>query len=142
MPNASLHHIGFVVGSAEESVTRFCSSLGAKTVSEVFDDPLQQAKVVFMNPDSSDGVKIELVAPMGPSSPVAAFVQKGGGLHHLCYEVDDLDAELQDARKRKLVLLRPPKPAVAFGGRRIAWVITPERLLIEYLERAAAPGTT
>lgn len=135
MPNATLHHIGYVVASAEDSITRFCGSLAAKAVSEIFDDPLQQARVVFIDPDSSDGVKIELVAPMGPSSPVAAFVQKGGGLHHVCYEVDDLDAELQDSRRRKLVLLRPPKPAVAFDGRRIAWVITPEKLLIEYLER-------
>ncbi len=135
MPNSTLHHVGFVVASAEDSIAPFRNSLAAKSVSEVFNDPLQHASVVFLEPDSSDGVKIELVAPLGPSSPVSAFVKKGGGLHHLCYEVDDLDSELQKARARKQVLIRPPKPAVAFGGRRIAWVVTSEKLLIEYLER-------
>jgi len=135
MPEASLHHIGFVVESAEASVSRFSTSLAASAVSEIVEDPLQQARVVFLTPPSSDGVKIELVAPTGPSSPVAAFAQKGGGLHHVCYEVDNLDFELQNLRDRKLVLLRPPKTAAAFGGRRIAWVVTREKLLIEYLER-------
>lgn len=136
MPNPTLHHIGVVVMSAEDSVSRFCHSLAARAVSQVIEDPLQKAKVVFLEPSSLDAVKIELVAPTEPSSPVSLFAEKGGGLHHLCYEVDDLDAELQNLRERKLILLRPPKTAVAFGGRRIAWVITPEKLLIEYLERS------
>jgi hypothetical protein len=38
-------------------------------------------------------------------------------------------------KRRKAVVIRPPKPAVAFGGRRIAWMVTRERLVIEYLER-------
>ena len=136
MPNPTLHHIGVVVTSAEDSVSRFCNSLAARAVSQVIEDPIQKAKVVFLEPASSDAVKIELVAPTEPSSPVSLFAEKGGGLHHLCYEVDDLDAELKNLRERKLILLRPPKTAVAFNGRRIAWVITPEKLLIEYLERS------
>jgi methylmalonyl-CoA/ethylmalonyl-CoA epimerase len=75
------------------------------------------------------------VEPTDPSSPAARFLGKGGGLQHLCYEVDDIEAEVAQARSRGLAVLRPPKPAVAFNGRRIAWVLTSQKLLVEYLER-------
>jgi methylmalonyl-CoA/ethylmalonyl-CoA epimerase len=53
----------------------------------------------------------------------------------MCYQVDDLEAHIADMKLRKAVLIRPPKPAVAFGSRRIAWMVTRERLVVEYLER-------
>ena len=79
---------------------------------------------------------VELVSPTAESSPVSAFLARGGGFHHICYEVDDLEAALYEARSRKALILRQPKPAVAFSGRRIAWIITPEKFLIEFLERS------
>lgn len=131
-----LHHIGYIVASVEESLPRFLASTGAVQVSEVFEDPLQKASVVFLAPPDSSGVLLELVAPTGLASPVAAAAARGGGLHHLCYEVSDLDAHLTAMRSRKAVLIRPAKPAVAFGGRRIAWMITPEKMVLEFLEAA------
>jgi methylmalonyl-CoA/ethylmalonyl-CoA epimerase len=66
---------------------------------------------------------------------VARFLQeRGGGMHHLCYEVADLEAELAAFRSRGAMIASRPKPAVAFGGRRIAWVITAEKFLVELLE--------
>lgn len=131
-----LHHIGYIVASVEESLPRFLASAGAVQVSEIFEDPLQKARVVFLAPPDSSGVLLELVAPTEPASPVSAAAARGGGLHHLCYEVGDLDAHLAAMRSRKAVLIRPAKPAVAFGGRRIAWMITPEKLVLEFLEAA------
>jgi catechol 2,3-dioxygenase-like lactoylglutathione lyase family enzyme len=77
---------------------------------------------------------IELVEPAGESSPVARFAQRGGGLHHLCYEVESLEEQLEQIRAAGAILVRPPLPAIAFNTRRICWVFTRERLLLEYLE--------
>lgn len=63
------------------------------------------------------------------------FLKKGGGLHHLCYETANLDRQLESARACGGLVTRMPLPAIAFGGRRIAWVYTRNKLLIEYLER-------
>ena len=60
--------------------------------------------------------------------------KKGGGLHHLCYEVEDCEKALAAMRQRSAMIVRRPQPAVAFAGRRIAWMLTAEKLLIELLE--------
>jgi len=129
-----LHHIGFVVSSIEAAMPSFVRSMLAEWDGRSFDDPLQKAKVTFLTTRAGDA-QIELVEPLGEDSPVRRFLEeKGGGLHHLCYEVNDLEQELSDFRSRGAVIAKRPKPAVAFGGRRIAWVITAEKLLVELLE--------
>jgi catechol 2,3-dioxygenase-like lactoylglutathione lyase family enzyme len=76
-----------------------------------------------------------LVQPLGESSPVFRFLRdKGAGLHHVCYEVDNIEEYLAKMRLQGAVIAKRPKPATAFGGRRIAWVITSERFVIELLE--------
>jgi len=134
----SLHHTGYVVASIEQARAGFLAWLGpAATCTETIEDPIQRVKVAFLISGTAGQPQIELVEPAGPGSPVRKFLEAGGGLHHLCYEVDDLEAELARSRKLGAVLIRNPRPAVAFAGRRIAWILTPERLLVEYLERQA-----
>jgi len=133
-----LHHIGFVVSSIEQAMPGFVRSMMAEWSGRSFEDPLQKAKVAFLTTRAGDA-QIELVEPLGDDSPVQRFLQQaGGGLHHLCYEVADLEQELADFRSRGAVIAKRPKPAVAFGGRRIAWVITGEKLLVELLEQASS----
>jgi methylmalonyl-CoA/ethylmalonyl-CoA epimerase len=55
----------------------------------------------------------------------------------VCYEVDDLRESLAHARTQRCVVISDPVEAVAFQGRRIAWLFTPTRQLTELLERAA-----
>ena len=113
----------------------FLRSLGGSWDSQIFHDPIQRVKVAFLRPGVGPEVQIELVEPVGENSPVRRFLETSkGGMHHLCYEVADLEESVRVMRANGSLLVRPPKPAVAFAGRRIAWVLTAERLLIEYLE--------
>lgn len=131
-----LHHVGFVVASISNDVECFRDSMGADWNKEIFHDPLQKAKVTFLRTPSPSDALIELVEPAGEGSPVLHFLQKGGGLHHLCYEVDDLDAHLTTMRLKGAVVVRRALPAIAFHNRRIAWVLTGQKLLVEFLERS------
>jgi methylmalonyl-CoA/ethylmalonyl-CoA epimerase len=132
---AGLHHVGYVVASIAELGKDFARSIGAHWDGEVIHDPLQEAAVTFMRCGGPDTPAIELVEPAGENSPLRKFVTKGGGLHHVCYEVDSLDAQLEQSRAAGCLVVKNPLPAVAFGGRRIAWVYTRQKLLVEYLER-------
>lgn len=136
------HHIGFVVPSIEEAAGQMCESIAADWDRRIIHDPMQHAKVAFLHSRVAGNPVVELVEPAGEESPVSRFLKRGGGLHHLCYEVDRLETTLDVCRSRGELLARRPMPAVAFGGRRIAWVYTQQKLLVEYLEKglpAASP---
>lgn len=136
---SSLHHVGFVVPAIADSVKGFVISLAASWDGCVYEDPHQKVKVTFLATRPGEAL-IELVEPVGEDSPVARFLkEKGSGLHHICYEVDQLERELTEMKARGAVIARRPKPAIAFQGRRIAWVLTAEKLLVELLERRCQP---
>ena len=141
-----LHHLGFVLASIRKSAEEFAHSLCASWDGEIIFDPLQKVHVTFLRGAHDHDALIELVEPAGPDSPVSRFLARKGGLHHVCYEVEDLEAQLAFCKSAGSSLVRKPVPAVAFGGRRIAWVLTKSRLLVEYLEshssmdKAKQPG--
>src|SRR6266496_442702 len=116
----TLHHVGYVVASISKCIERFARPLAATWDGSITHDPLQKVFVAFVYPGSDAEPAIELVEPAREDSPVTKFLQRGGGLHHLCYEVDSLESELEFVRSTGAVLVKPPLPAVAFGGRRIA----------------------
>src|SRR5215469_13650717 len=124
-----LHHIGFVVASIQESAEPFAQSVGASWDGKIIFDPVQKVNVSFFQSKNAADPLIELVEPGGPKSPVSSFLERGGGLHHLCYEVEDLDAHLAFSKSVGTIIIRPPVPAVAFGGRRIAWGVSRKKLL-------------
>lgn len=138
----NFHHVGFVVPDIASAVDGFVRSLGATWDGFVYEDPNQKVKVTFLITRPGDP-RIELVEPVGEDSPVLRFLrEKGTGLHHVCYEVEDLEQSMAGMKTRGAMIARRPKPAVAFQGRRIAWMLTQEKLLVELLEMRAGglPG--
>ena len=129
-----LHHVGFVVAAIHESIQGFVRSLAAHWDEKIFHDPLQKVRVTFLQTQNPSDAQVELIEPAADDSPILSFLQKGGGLHHLCYEVANLDSELDEMRSRGLVVVRKPLPAIAFENRRIAWLSTKQKLLLEFLE--------
>ena len=109
-----LHHIGFVVASIEDAMPGFVRSMMAEWDGQSFEDPLQKAKVAFLATRVGDAL-LELVEPLSEDSPVQRFLQeKGGGLHHVCYEVVDLEQELTDFRGRGAVIAQPSQAGGSF----------------------------
>ena len=133
--NGILHHLGFVVSSISATAEDFAFSVSARWDGEIIHDPQQRVRVAFFVPANPQNPVFELVEPASEASPVNNFLKKGGGLHHVCYEVDDLESGLRDARSVGFAVASDPTPAVAFGGRRIAWICSKKRLLVELLER-------
>ncbi|HTV56748.1 MAG TPA: VOC family protein [Terriglobia bacterium] len=129
-----LHHVGFVVQSIAASAEGFSRSIAGAWDGRIIQDPLQGARVTFLRGPIPADALVELIEPVDEASPVSKFLKRGGGLHHLCYEVGNLETQLQYIRSTGSLVVRPPVPAVAFGGRRIAWVYTKAKLLLEYLE--------
>lgn len=125
-----LHHIGFVVPLMESALQRF-SLEGAQVLIGSTADPLQGVYCALLR--CADGTDIELVAPIDPaSSPVGARLQRGGGLDHICYRVDDLAARLAAERSYGAIVVRPPTFAITFGAT-VAFVQRRSGLLVELM---------
>jgi methylmalonyl-CoA/ethylmalonyl-CoA epimerase len=133
-PVGSLHHVGFVVASISDCAPQFAATLDSEWDGAIILDPLQSARVSFLHSRIPGNPLFELVEPAGSGSPVGKILERGGGLHHMCYEVRSLEDQLEQSRKNGALVIREPAPAVAFAGRRIAWVFTKAKLLLEYLE--------
>lgn len=85
-----LNHVAIVVPSLAQAAEQYRTLLGAE-VSAPQDLPEHGVTTVFVNLPNS---KIELLHPLGSGSPIAKFLQSNpnGGMHHLCYEVEDIFA--------------------------------------------------
>ncbi len=120
----------------ESALASYTGIFGYKLQSGPYDDPIQKVSVCFLSRGLSGEPLVELVAPLNGGSPVTGVLKRGGGAYHWCYETQDLDRALGEAVEAKFVLISGPAPAVAFGGRRIAWVYAPTLQLLELLEEA------
>ncbi|MEJ2138254.1 MAG: methylmalonyl-CoA epimerase [Gammaproteobacteria bacterium] len=85
-----LNHVAIVVPNLDTATATYRDTLGAK-VSAPMDLPEHGVTTVFVELPNT---KIELLLPLGDSSPIARFLEKNpaGGMHHVCYEVDDIIA--------------------------------------------------
>jgi methylmalonyl-CoA/ethylmalonyl-CoA epimerase len=127
----SFHHLGI----ASKSILVDIASLthqGYQVVSELIEDPLQGVRVQFME---GGGPRIELVTPLNPSSPgpLAAIFASNIKIYHWAFEVPDIDIEIARLREARCRLISPCKPAVAFDGRSIAFLIQPNSMLLELI---------
>ena len=130
------HHIGYATANIDRFVEEFFRPVFAPlAISDKVSDPIQRVTVCFARMQG-DAV-IELVEPYGENSPVDSIIGSSrGGVYHLCYEVDDLDHELTRCRKKRCMPVGKPVPAAAFGGRRVVFLLTPQRDLIVLVEKA------
>lgn len=128
-------HLGVAVPSLDKALPVYEKLFGYRLVSGPFDDPIQRVSVCFLSRDAPGEISIELVAPLGAESPVHRTLTKGGNsAYHTCYGTDDLDSALAFMAGNGCIVVSKPVPAVAFDNRRIAWLFTPTRQLIELVE--------
>lgn len=125
-----IHHVGMLVADVAAGQALIEKFLHAERQSEPIDDPLQSATVQFF---SAGGVTIELIAPLGEKSHLRNVLSRAGEhLAHLCYETPDLDGEIARMRQAGALLISR-KPAVAFGGRQVAFLFLPNKMVVELL---------
>jgi lactoylglutathione lyase/methylmalonyl-CoA/ethylmalonyl-CoA epimerase len=113
-----LEHIGIAVKSIEERLKIWRDVLGFH-VEMVKDVPQQKVKVAVVD---VGGLKIELLESLEEKSTISTFIEKRGeGVHHLCFEVDDIERVLEEMKKRGIKLIDDVPKAGAYAEK-IAFV--------------------
>jgi methylmalonyl-CoA/ethylmalonyl-CoA epimerase len=129
-----LHHVGVAVRTIEESRPFYINALGYRERTPVIHDPVQTAYVQFFSIPGADHY-IELVAPDSATSKLREASRKGLPLNHLCYSCANIANSVAYLKESGCFIIQGPVPAVAFDGRLIAWLMTPDSLLTELVER-------
>jgi methylmalonyl-CoA/ethylmalonyl-CoA epimerase len=123
------HHIGVVCRNLEREL-RELAALGYSPESEPFVDPLQGIRGCFV---TGPGPRLELLTPSGDSSPLSAWLDKGVKMYHQAFEVEHLAEGISTLTVGGGILVSPPKQAVAFNSREVAFVMLPNMLLVELI---------
>lgn len=139
-----LDHIGFVVeniGKFKELFSTVDIDVGTKAIV----NPLQKVSASFVNVGEKDDIYIELLEPVSDDSPISKFLQnRGGGLHHLCFEVDDIEKTAQELNAKGFRMVVPPEDCTAYDinlsrncrdSTKIAFFIISKGVLIELIEK-------
>lgn len=105
-----LNHVAIAVPDLAAAMVLYRDTLGAD-VSAPVDIPEHGVTVVFVNLPNT---KIELLHPLGEKSPIAGFLEKNatGGIHHICYEVDDIIAARDHLKAQGARVLGDGEPRI------------------------------
>jgi methylmalonyl-CoA/ethylmalonyl-CoA epimerase len=132
-PDFTFHHLG--LACRDLSLERGgWERLGYRSEGQPFIDPLQKVQGVFL---VGAGPRLELLAPSEAGSPVEGYLARGSKLYHQGFEAADFEGALERLQGLGARITTPPAPAVAFGGRRISFLMTPTLNLIEIIEAKA-----
>jgi methylmalonyl-CoA/ethylmalonyl-CoA epimerase len=126
-------HIGVFVQDIASGDAALNAIIPIARRSEIFTDPVIKVQVQFLYDES--GICYELVAPFGEGNPVDGVLKtRRNILNHVAYRTPDLDATLQDLNSKGSFPINRPTPAVAFGGKRVVFLLTPLNFIIELIE--------
>ena len=127
------HHIGYMVADMDAARDEF-TALGFRQDGAEVHDALREVRIAFMR---MGGVLIELVCPASPGSPVAPLQKKlKNAPYHMCFRADDLESAQRELFARGYVPVRPPEPAAAFDGARVAFYMHGGIGMVEVLEKS------
>ena len=114
-----INHIAVAVRSIEEGAEVLCRLLGYQKQTRPVTNTRQKVNVLFLSKPGS--LDIKLIEPSDADSPLWPFIKKGGGLHHICFKVDDVTAACDALAGKGARVLAPPAPGEAFDDNLIAF---------------------
>ena len=115
-----LNHVAIAVPDIQAASETYRTVLGAK-LSEAVQQPEHGVTTVFIELPNT---KIELLEPLGDGSPIAKFLERspGGGIHHLCYEVDDINAASRTLVEKGARILGDGRPKIGAHGKPVLFL--------------------
>ncbi len=129
----SLDHIALAVFDLKSAVETYQKQLGFK-LHDVTEVQSEQVKIAVL---TSGQTRVELLEPIGDASPISLFLkQRGQGLHHMAYQVADIDLEIQKLKAQNIRFIEPA-PRLGAHGCQVAFLHPKscQGVLIELVQR-------
>jgi methylmalonyl-CoA/ethylmalonyl-CoA epimerase len=119
-----LNHVAIATGDLKKAAAIYRDTLGAKVSAPVL-QPEHGVTTVFVElPGSMSGSKVELLEPLGENSPIANFLKRNpdGGVHHLCFEVEDIIAARDKLKAQGARILGDGEPKTGAHGKKVLFL--------------------
>tara|TARA_B100000683_G_C12406378_1_gene521875 strand:- start:522 stop:926 length:405 start_codon:yes stop_codon:yes gene_type:complete len=115
-----LNHIAIATPNLDKAIRTYKDILGVK-ISDPLDQIEHGVKVVFIEIPNT---KIELLEPLGENSPIENFLEKNkkGGIHHICFEVEDIDSAILRLKKDGATVLGDGKAKIGAHGKPVIFL--------------------
>ena len=115
-----LNHIAIATPNLDKAIRTYKDILGVK-ISDPLDQIEHGVKVVFIEIPNT---KIELLEPLGENSPIENFLEKNkkGGIHHICFEVEDIDSAILRLKKEGATVLGDGKAKIGAHGKPVIFL--------------------
>ena len=125
-----IDHIGYAVKNIEKA-RKAMEALGY-----TFDPTIEdKERNIFIAFGELDGYRVELVAPMGESSPVDMYLSKIGPTpYHICYRSSNIEADIEKLKAGRFKVSVPLAPAIAFNNKRVVFLYSLSVGLVEIVE--------
>ena len=128
----NLDHICLAVRKIDPAREKLCSILGYRPRTEKVKNTRQKVVVQFICKEGS--IDIKLIEPLSADSPIVDFLRKGGGIHHVCFRTDDVEAAANCLSDKGARLVTPPQPGEAFDEHLIAFLYLGFGLNVEVID--------
>ncbi len=126
-----VHHIGYLVKKIDKAKKAF-ENLGYVVTQDTVLDEYRQVNICFLE---KDGYAIELVSPASKESVVSNLMKKLGNTpYHICYETDNMEAEIERLQEQHYTICSERHEAVAIDGKDVCFMIHPFIGMIELVE--------
>lgn len=118
-----IHHIGIACKNINKAIKAYSSMYNVVGVSEIVHDDLQNADLCILKTDN--GLDVEFIS----GEQVASLLKSRINYYHLCYSTECIEQEIARFEEKGCVVVSDLKPAILFGGKRVAFLMTPTGLI-------------
>lgn len=125
-----IHHIGYAVKDIAKAYEKF-KELGYLKESDIIKDDSRKVYIQFL---IKDDYRIEIISPSEKGAPIEKILKRGNTPYHICYEVFNLEEEIEKLQNSGYTLTQKPEKAPAIGNRKVAFMFSMDMGLIELVE--------
>ena len=128
-------HIGIVVEDIKSSIETYSNNYNFKPLTKIIYESAHGVDLIFFDFGHGYMPVLELIMPTSDKSKVYNFLKKkGGGLHHLAYEVQDINKAINYFKSKKSIVLGEVVPGAGHNNTKTVWLYTSRKGLIELVE--------
>jgi methylmalonyl-CoA/ethylmalonyl-CoA epimerase len=131
-----IDHIGYVVKNLNEAKKYFKECYNFKVITKTIYEKVHGVKLIFLDMGANTIPALEIIQPINKQSKVYNFLKvKGESLHHIAYEVNDVNKELKNFTKKGFLQISTIVPGAGHNMTKTIWLMGKKKELIELVEK-------